>query len=43
MTTNISNSENETFLLPIDISKYNGTKFEPDEIEIRVTNDFIEV
>ena len=41
MQTIIENDENQPFLLPIDISKYG--KFEPDEIEIRVTNDFVEV
>jgi len=40
-TVVISNTENEPFLLPIDISQYG--EFEPDELEIRICNDFIEV
>lgn len=42
-TTKISNSDIETFILPIDISKYGALEFNPDELEIRVTNDYIEV
>lgn len=37
----ISNTDNEPFLLPIDISQYG--EFEHDELEIRVCNDFIEI
>lgn len=40
-TVVISNTENEPFLLPIDLSQYG--EFEPDELEIRVCNDFIEI
>ena len=43
MSTVISNTDSETFMLPIDINKYGGLAFDVEELEIRVTNDYIEV
>ena len=43
MSTTISNTDCETFILPIDINKYGALKFNVEELELRVTNDFIEV